>query len=119
MSYRLLWGAYAQQLYFSPFRAASTNNPSYVNDPPGSIPFIEDLYNEVQQYTFVDMPKAYEAYKKLKPFVLEEAYYIVRPTPRTYILWWPWVKNYFGQGSTDFRYHYTWLDSEIKESMGY
>jgi peptide/nickel transport system substrate-binding protein len=119
MSYRLLWGAYAQQLYFSPFSAASTNNPSYVNDPAGTAPFYADLYNEVGKYLFVDMPKAYEAYRKLKPVALDDAWYIMRPTPNTYILWWPWLKNYHGQGNTLFRHRQSWIDQELKASTGY
>jgi peptide/nickel transport system substrate-binding protein len=119
MSYRLLWGAYAQQLYFSPFSAGSTNNPSYVNDPAGTAPFYADLYNEVSQYIFIDMPKAYEAYKKLKPVALEDAWYIMRPTPNTYILWWPWLKNYMGQGNGPFKFTQSWIDTDLKRSMGY
>ena len=119
MSYRLLWGAYAQQLYFSPFSASSTNNPSYVNDPAGTAPFYADLYNEVGKYIFIDMPKAYQAYKKLKPVALEDAWYIMRPTPNTYILWWPWLKNYLGQGNQLFRFRYSWIDRDLKTSMGY
>ncbi|OGO35361.1 MAG: hypothetical protein A2147_11410 [Chloroflexi bacterium RBG_16_57_8] len=119
MSYRLLWGAYAQQLYFSPFSTSSTNNPSYINDPAGTAPFYADLYNEVGQYIFIDMPKAYETYKKLKPVALEEAWYIMRPTPSTYILWWPWLKNYMGQGNGPFRFHQSWIDTDLKRAMGY
>ncbi len=119
MSYRLLWGSYAQQLYMSPFSTSSTNNPSYVNDPAGTSPFYQNLYDEISKYIFVDMPKAYEAYKKLKPVALDDAWYIMRPTPNTYIVWWPWMKNYFGQGNTLFRFRQTWIDQDLKASMGY
>ena len=119
MSYRLLWGAYAQQLYFSPFSTSSTNNPSYVNDPAGTAPFYQNLYDEVSKYIFIDMPKAYEAYKKLKPVALEDAWYVMRPTPNTYILWWPWLKNYLGQGNALFRFRQSWIDLDLKSSMGY
>jgi peptide/nickel transport system substrate-binding protein len=119
MMYRLLWASYAQQLYFSSFSTSSTNNGSYVNDPAGTAPVYQDLYNEVTKYIFVDMPKTYEAYKKLKPQALEDAWYILRPTPSTYILWWPWLKNYLGQGNALFRFRQSWIDQELKTSMGF
>jgi peptide/nickel transport system substrate-binding protein len=94
--YRLVWANFPQQLYFSPMRGPSSNNPSFVNDPVGSIPEIEAVYQDVTSKIVIDMPASYEAYKKVKPLMLLGAYYIVRPTPYTYSIWWPWLKSYYG-----------------------
>ena len=117
MIYRILFQTFSIQLFFSGHRGTSTFNTSYINDPPGTVPYLEELYWDVQEYIFSDTPRAYEAYKNLKPYLLEQAYYIVRPTPYTYTMWWPWLQNFYGQGTGFVRYF--WIDTALKESMGY
>jgi len=117
MLYRSTFGMSAQQLAFTPFRGTQSNNPSYVNDPPGTDLFIEGLFNNVNNNIFVNMPTAYQQYKLLKPYLLEKAYQITMPTPYTYNMWWPWLKNYHGQGTGFIRY--AWIDQPLKASMGY
>ncbi|MEK7353253.1 MAG: ABC transporter substrate-binding protein [Chloroflexota bacterium] len=117
MLYRSLFGSFSIQIYFSAVRGSAINNPSRVNDPIGTIPYIEELYAEMNKYIFTDWPKTYEIHKKIKPFFLENAFLIVRPTPYTYNMWWPWLKNYYGQGTGMVRY--SWIDQDLKKSMGY
>ncbi|MEE8413303.1 MAG: ABC transporter substrate-binding protein, partial [Dehalococcoidales bacterium] len=117
MLYRARYGSYSIQIYFSAARSAAINNQSRVNDPPGSIPYVEDLYNSMNEYIFTDWPQAYEQHKKLKEFLLENAYQVTRPTPYTYNFWMPWLNNYYGQGTGLVRY--AWIDEDMKESMGY
>jgi peptide/nickel transport system substrate-binding protein len=117
--YRLVWANFPQQLYFSPERGPSSNNPSFVNDPVGSIPEIEAVYQDVTANIVTNMPASYEAYKKLKPLMLGGAYYIVRPTPYTYSIWWPWLKSYFGTPPSSVYMKYAWVDQDLKKSMGY
>jgi peptide/nickel transport system substrate-binding protein len=104
-------------LYFSPYRGKSTNNPSFINDPEGSVPEIENIFKEVNDNVFVDWNKAYSAYKRMKPTLLENAYLIPRPTPYVYSMWWPWVKNYNGALGQAF-VRYAWIDQDLKKSMG-
>jgi peptide/nickel transport system substrate-binding protein len=117
--YRFLWGTFVQQLYLSGLRGISGYNPSFVSDPSkGTVdPVIEEIFHAVNDNIFVDNNKAYEEYKRLKAYVLEQAYYIVRPTPWTYSFWWPWLNNSFGQGAGFVRYY--WIDQKLKQSMGY
>lgn len=114
MVYRSMFQTFTIQLFLSGLRGTSTFNSSYVNDPPGSIPFIEERYQKVQNL-FRDTAGAYQAYRELKPFVLEQAFYIPRPTPYIYNVWWPWLKNYYGQGFL----RYNWIDEDLKKTMGY
>ncbi len=118
MIYRSMFSTLSIQLFQSGWRGTSSYNSSFVNDPAGSIPLLEDIYNEMQTYIFTDTPRAYEAYKRAKSYLLEQAYYIPRPTPYTYTLWWPWLQNFYGQGFGWYvRYH--WIDEAMKKSMGY
>ncbi len=102
-------------------RGTSTFNSSYVDDPIGSVPFIEDCYARLQKNIFVDNLAAYKAYKDLKPFILEQAYYIPRPTPYTYVFWWPWLDNYYGQANTNtlpFGFaKFLWVDQDLKDTL--
>jgi ABC-type transport system substrate-binding protein len=120
MIYRSMFQTFSIQLFLSGLRGTSTFNSSYVNDPAGSVPYIEDRYNTLQNNVFVNNPAAYKAYRELKPFVLEQAYYIPRPTPNTYVFWWPWLKNYYGQGNpnTTMFARFFWIDQELKRQMG-
>ncbi len=117
--YRFLWGTFVQQLYLSGLRGISGYNPSFVNDSSKGTAdlVIEKVFNAINDNMFIDNARAYEEYKSLKAYVLEQAYYIVRPTPWTYSFWWLWLKNYFGQGAGFVRFY--WIDRELKQSMGY
>jgi peptide/nickel transport system substrate-binding protein len=122
MIYRSPFQTFSIQLFLSGLRGTSTFNGSYVNDPAGSDPFIEERYSRLQANIFVDNPAAYQAYKELKPYVLENAFYIPRPTPFTYTFWWPWLKNYNGQGTPTMNpfgfVKYFWVDEGLKRQMG-
>ena len=115
MIYRSMFQTFSIQLFLSGLRGTSTFNSSYVNDPPGSDPFIEERYQSIQDNVFKNPSVAYQAYRELKPYVLEQAFYIPRPTPYSYSVWWPWLKNYYGQGFLK----YNWIDQDLKKTMGY
>ncbi|MEK7353857.1 MAG: ABC transporter substrate-binding protein [Chloroflexota bacterium] len=117
MIYRFLWGGFNIALFIPQYRGPSTADSSFVNDPPGGDPYIESLWPGINDPIFVDMPKVYQAYKKVTPYVLEQAFYIPLPTPYTYNIWWPWLKNFYGQGTGFARYF--WINQELKKAMGY
>ena len=116
MLYQVLFGSFSIQMTFSAARGLQLNNPSHINEPPGTIPIFEDIFKEYSKYVMADWPKAYEQYAKLKPLILAGAYYIPRPTPYVYNIWWPWLKNYYGMGGF---IRYNWIDRDLKKSMGY
>ena len=123
MIYRSPFQTFSIQLFLSGLRGSSTFNGSYVDDPIGSDSFIEERYSRLQQNIFVDNPAAYKAYRELKPYVLENAFYIPRPTPYTYVFWWPWLKNYYGQGTPTMMpfglAKFFWVDVALKQQMGH
>lgn len=116
MIYRSMFSTLSIQLFQSGWRGSSSYNSSFVNDPAGSVPLLENIYNEIQTYIFTDTPRAYEAYKGAKEYLVEQSFYIPRPTPYTYTLWWPWLQNFYGQLGFS---KYYWIDSDLKKSMGY
>lgn len=118
MIFRSMYQTFSIQLFLSGLRGTSTFNSSFVNDPAGSDPFIEERYNTISTSLFVDNEKAYTAYKELKPYVLEQVFYIPRPTPYTYMFWQPWLKNFEGQTGAFFCKYY-WIDTTLKHAMGH
>ena len=118
MTYRFVYATWTQQMYFSPERGTSTNNDSFVDEPPGANPDIEALFQKVNSQLFVDWPGAFSTYKQLKPILLAGAWMIVRPTPYTYNVYWPYVNNYYGQSTVSFT-RYIWLDQAAKAKLGF
>ena len=62
----------------------------------------------------------------LMPYFLEQAFALPRPVAPSFNFWWPWVRNYtgeiylgFGVGSANYWPTYIWLDTDLKEQMGY
>ena len=57
-------------------------------------------------------------------YELESAWGLWMPVGFTYALWWPWVENYYGINWTGWAntvdwYKGIWLNTEMKQSMGY
>ena len=117
MIYRSIPASWPVMFYFSPIRGVSANNPSYINDPPGTDAGIESTFQAMNNDLILNMPHFFQLFKELRPHLLEQAYVIPRPTPYTYTFWWPWLKNYYGQSIVFMRYH--WIDQAMKKSMGY
>ncbi|MEE8413302.1 MAG: ABC transporter substrate-binding protein [Dehalococcoidales bacterium] len=118
MLYRVFGGSYFNMHLYQAFtRGTAILNVSHINNPPGTDPYLEELFLEQEEYLFVDMPRVYEAVKKVNRYVMEKAFVIPLPVPYRYSFWWPWLKNYYGQGTGFIRY--AWIDQDMKKSMGY
>ncbi len=118
MLYRTFPGSFFNMHLYQAFtRGPAILNISHINSPYGTDPYLEDLFNEQDEYLFVDMPRVYEAVKKVNHYVMEQAYVIPFPLPYSYAFWWPWLKNHYGQGVGLIRY--AWVDQDMKKSMGY
>ncbi len=82
-------------------------------------PIIEGYYQTMSDNLYTNWPAVYEAVEGLRPYLIEQAFKIPFPTPLTYTLWWPWLKNTGGMGEPAVNIKYFWLDQTLKESMGY
>jgi len=119
MLYRFNWSAFPMIFYFSPLRGPSSGNLSYINDPPGTDPVVEEAFQAINSVVFMDNPKMYGLFKEMCPHLVRQSYVIPRPTPYTYNVWWPWLKNYYGQPDTSYFAQFYWVDEDLKESMGH
>ena len=117
MLYRTVSLSFNFQMYHAPYRSAAILNPSRINNPPGADEYLEDIHVAMNENMFVNMPAVYDSWKKVKPYILEQAFVIPRPQPYQYTFWWPWLKNYYGQGLALTRY--AWIDQDLKAEMGY
>ena len=101
------------------FNEPRFTNCSYVDDN-----HVKEVYPQMQVYGMMDPPKADRMYKDLMKYVLDQAWVIPTPLAPLYHMWWPWVKNYHGEGSVGYDNTYNfvkfvWMDTALKDSMGY
>ena len=100
-------------------RIESLDDKAYYEDP-----VTREAYNEVQKYTARDDAKWHQIVKDLTPFYLEQCVGEWLPVPHSYNMWWPWLKNYHGEGNLGYDNQmaiswYVWIDQDMKKSMGY
>jgi len=95
-------------------------NTSYVDDP------VLNDYRDQMLAVYPDEAAADQIHAEMTPYLLEQCYAIQTCGALFYRLWWPWVKNYSGEGGIGYyktlcpdRYAYIWIDQDLKESMGY
>ncbi len=117
MIYRYQWTSWPWMFGMIGVRGSNTFNYSYINDPPGSDPILEEYYEKLNENMIKDMPEVYRLLEELRPYFMEQAYVIPRPTPYMYNLWQPWLKNFYGFTATGYKYH--WIDQELKKEMGH
>jgi peptide/nickel transport system substrate-binding protein len=106
--------------YFKGINYAGTSyfNASHVNDP------ILNDYRDQMLAAYPDEDAIDRIHREMLPYLLEQCYAIQTAGPITYRLWWPWVKNYSGEGSVGYykvlnpdKWAYVWIDQELKEEM--
>jgi len=106
--------------YFGYYRG--DNRPQFASrtDPNGEPdPIIEAAFTKTQDNIYVNWPAAYKAVEEIRPYLIENAFKVPFPQPYTYNLWWPWVKNTYGQGAVAYLLKYYWIDQDLKTEMGY
>ena len=103
-------------LYQAYTRGPAILNISHINNPPGTDPYLEGLFQEQDKELFINMPTVYEDVKKVNRYVMEQAYVIPWPLPNQFNFWWPWLKNYYGAAGF---IKYAWVDQDLRKSMGY
>jgi len=71
-----------------------------------------------------DEAKCNELVKELNMYWLDQAVAFRCPQRYSYIVWWPWLKNYAGETSAGFHHRgyvdaRIWIDQELKKEMGH
>jgi len=106
--------------YFGYYRG--DNRPQFASrtDPNGEPdPIIEAAFTRTQDNIYVNWPEAYKAVEDIRPYLIENAFRVPFPQPYMYNMWWPWVKNTYGQGQVPYFLKYYWVDQALKTEMGY
>jgi peptide/nickel transport system substrate-binding protein len=94
-------------------------NGSYIDDE------ILNDYHDQMMAAYPDEDAVDLIHAEMIPYLLEQCYVIQQAAPDIYRFWWPWVKNYSGEGSIGYYKGYgsfapyIWIDQDLKESMGY
>ena len=85
---------------------------------------IQEAYNTVARYRGIDDDEAARILKGIGPYELEMAVPIYLPAPHSFVVWWPWLQNYYGAAggggndNIDEYLMYFWIDSDMKTAMG-
>ena len=99
-------------------QAPTQSNCSMIDDPKVNAAIA--AWNVV---AISDEDAAMKMTKELMKYVLPQAWAI--PTLRypTYVLWWPWIKNYDGETNVGWNHpgwaRWVWLDQDLQKSMGH
>jgi peptide/nickel transport system substrate-binding protein len=102
---------------FQSISGTSTFNQSYVNDPR-----INEALATALDLINVDDTQLAKNFADLVPYILEQSWVIPTPLAYTYVIWWPWVKNWNGELSIGFYNNpnylkYEWMDLALKQQM--
>jgi peptide/nickel transport system substrate-binding protein len=122
----MLYGFYANvSVYFKGINWSGTTmwNTSYVDDP------VLNDYRDQMLAAYPDEEECDRIHREMLPYLLEQCYVLQTAGHYTYRFWWPWVKNYSGEGSLGYYKglnngfggltQYVWIDQELKEEMGH
>jgi peptide/nickel transport system substrate-binding protein len=101
------------------FMAGQTWNPYMMNDE-----HVDKTWTATIENPNLSDEEAFAEMRKLGVYCLDQAPAIWLPGPYTYAVWWPWVKNYYGEirvgahrsGPILAR---IWIDQDLKKKMGY
>jgi peptide/nickel transport system substrate-binding protein len=102
---------------FQNITGTSTWNQSYVNDAR-----INEALAVALELINVDDAQLAKNYAALVPYILEQSWVIPTPLAYTYVVWWPWIKNWNGELSVGYYngpnyWKYRWIDQDLKQKM--
>ena len=106
------------------YRMISFDTPAYWN--PGQVNDPKVQETKLKIYQLFNQQKIDELdamYKDLLKYVKDQAWYVPRPLAYSYVLWWPWVKNYHGELNVGWAgpswgwAQYVWVDEALKNKM--
>lgn len=99
------------------YNGPSQFNGSYVNDAR-----VQEAYLEMQNYVGTDEDKMDDIHRELLPYVVSQCWVITKTQPYSYYFWQPWLKNYYGGGTTGYYNYYAapkyeWLDLDLRKEL--
>ncbi len=91
----------------------------------GDDPVLDAAWDELGRIALTDHVGAMKRTREiLKDYILYQAYAIPAPDAPVTVFWWPWLKGYSGEVITlSGKYNrwaaWTWIDQDLKKTMGY
>jgi peptide/nickel transport system substrate-binding protein len=88
------------------------------------IPAAREAFNQMNQVLGEDDAAVVQIMRDTTPAILNEVPYVILPLSHCYTMWWPWVQNYHGEQDIGYcaqakQWTFTWVDTVLKNSMGY
>jgi peptide/nickel transport system substrate-binding protein len=86
---------------------------------------IQEAYINITRYRGINDTEVAHILKEIGPYQLELAVPVFFPTLQSFVMWWPWLQNYYGgvggggYDNIDEYLMYFWIDTDMKTAMGY
>jgi peptide/nickel transport system substrate-binding protein len=99
------------------FNGASQYNVSYINDTK-----VAEAAAKASEYIGTEEDKLAQVNADLMPYVIEQCWVWSKPTAYSYVVWWPWRKNWNGELNVGYYNYpsylkYTWTDLTMRKEM--
>ncbi len=100
-------------------QGSAQTNMCMIDDPK-----VNEAYVEIKSLALTDWDEAGRLHRELMKYVMDQYWGINFPVASSYVIWWPWLKNFYGDSSVGyFNYgtfgQYAWIDQDLKATMGY
>jgi peptide/nickel transport system substrate-binding protein len=87
-------------------------------------PVTDAAWKEISANLGVNDAEVARIIRETTPYILENAWAIWVPIPHSFVVWWPWLKNFHGEFDPGYNMQYkqfffSWIDVALKKSMGY
>ncbi len=92
-------------------------NMSYINDA-----VVAEAAAKAPELLGIDEAKLAKIHADLMPYVIEQCWVIAKPNGYSYVVWWPWRKNWNGELQVGYYNYpsylkYTWTDQALRKQM--
>ncbi|MBI2850538.1 MAG: ABC transporter substrate-binding protein [Chloroflexi bacterium] len=114
-------GGYPGYIRMGTFVGDNYGNSMMVDDP-----YLVEKKAQLESLFFAgkeeELDRVYR--DEIAEYILSKAYVVPTPAARTFNIWWPWLKNYYGARSLGWTswpqyMKYVWIDQDLKKAMGY
>ncbi|MFC1901213.1 ABC transporter substrate-binding protein, partial [Chloroflexota bacterium] len=107
-----------------PFRLLEWRIESFDNHAYFDSDVIRTAYDNINNSIGIDDSVVAGELKGLVNYMLEQFIQVWCPAYEVYHMWHPWVQNYHGEQNVGYfnpshHLHYIWIDTDMKERMGY
>jgi peptide/nickel transport system substrate-binding protein len=105
------------------FRCISYDTGSYWNGSQVNDDYVhQEKAKMYEAFNTLDWKTINSIHAELLKYVLDQAWVIPMPLSYSYVVWWPWVKNYHGELAVSWAggpgaAGFVWIDQDMKATM--